>query len=205
MLVLISNLEFRISNLERCVMSRIGKKPIKVPSGVKVGIGDGRIEVEGKKGKLSALIPPGIRFELEGDTLMAIRETDEKPYPAYHGLARALAANCIRGVIEGFSKDLDLVGIGYKVDAKPKAVTLTLGYSHPIEFPLPPGISVKVEKQSKTVQNYVATLTVSGADKQLVGQVAADIRSLRRPDAYKGKGLRYTSEVVRLKVGKKGA
>ena len=205
MLVLISNLEFRISNLERCVMSRIGKKPIKVPSGVKVGIGDGRIEVEGKKGKLSALIPPGIRFELEGDTLMAIRETDEKPYPAYHGLARALAANCIRGVTEGFSKDLDLVGIGYKADAKPKAVTLTLGYSHPIEFPLPPGISVKVEKQSKTVQNYVATLTVSGADKQLVGQVAADIRSLRRPDAYKGKGLRYTSEVVRLKVGKKGA
>jgi large subunit ribosomal protein L6 len=186
-------------------MSRIGKKPIKVPSGIKVVIGDGRLEIEGKKAKLSAPIPPGIRFALKGDTLTAIRESDEKPYPAYHGLARALAANCIRGVTEGFSKDLDLVGIGYKVDAKPKSVTLTLGYSHPIEFPLPPGISVKVEKQNKVIQNYVSTLIISGPDKQLVGQVAADLRSLRRPDAYKGKGLRYASEVVRLKVGKKGA
>jgi large subunit ribosomal protein L6 len=186
-------------------MSRIGKKPIKVPSGVKVTIRDSRLEVEGKEAKLSTSIPPGIRFELNGDTLTAIRESDEKPYPAYHGLARALAANCIRGVTEGFSKDLDLVGIGYKVDARPKAVTLTLGYSHPIEFLLPPGINVKVEKQSKTIQNYIATITVSGADKQLVGQVAADIRSLKKPDAYKGKGLRYASEVVRLKVGKKGA
>ncbi len=186
-------------------MSRIGKKPIKVPSGVKVVIHDSQLEIESKKGKLSAPIPPGIRFELNGDTLTALRDSDEKPYPAYHGLARAIAANCIRGVTEGFSKDLDLVGIGYKVDAKLKAMTLSLGYSHPIEFPIPPGISVKVEKQNKTIQNYVATITISGSDKQLVGQVASDIRSLRRPDAYKGKGLRYASEVVRLKVGKKGA
>jgi len=186
-------------------MSRIGKKPIKVPSGVKVVIRDGQIEVEGKKAKLSTPIPPGIRFELNGDTLTAIRPSDEKPYPAYHGLARALVANCVRGVTEGFSKDLDLIGIGYKVDAKAKAVTFSLGYSHPIEFPIPPGIAIKVEKQSKTIQNYVATITISGSDKQLVGQVAADIRSLRRPDAYKGKGLRYASEYVRLKVGKKGA
>jgi large subunit ribosomal protein L6 len=186
-------------------MSRIGKKPIKVPSGVKVVIREGQLDVESKKGKLSTCVPPGIRFELNGDTLTAIRDSNDKPYPAYHGLARALAANCIRGVTEGFSKDLDLVGIGFKVDAKPKAMTLTLGYSHPIEFPLPPGISVKVEKQNKNIQNYVATIIVSGADKQLVGQVAADIRSLRKPDAYKGKGLRYASEVVHLKVGKKGA
>ncbi len=186
-------------------MSRIGKKPIKVPSGVKVAVRDGQLEVEGKKAKLSTPIPPGIRFELNGDTLTAIRNSDEKPYPAYHGLARALAANSIRGVTEGFSKDLDLIGIGYKVDAKPKAVTLTLGYSHPIEFPIPPGISIKVEKQSKSIQNYISTIIISGSDKQLVGQVAADIRSLRRPDAYKGKGLRYASEYVRLKVGKKGA
>jgi large subunit ribosomal protein L6 len=186
-------------------MSRIGKKPIKVPAGVKVTIRDSQLEVEGQKAKLSTSIPRGIRFELKGDTLTAIRESDEKPYPAYHGLARALAANCIRGVTEGFSKDLDLVGIGYKVDAKPRAVTLTLGYSHPIEFPLPPGINVKVEKQNRTIQNYVATITISGPDKQLVGQVTADLRSLRRPDAYKGKGLRYVNEVVRLKVGKKGA
>jgi large subunit ribosomal protein L6 len=186
-------------------MSRIGKKPIKVPSGVKVTIVDSRLEIEGLKAKLETPIPPGIHFELSGDTLTAIRESDEKPYPAYHGLARALAANCVRGVTEGFSKNLDLVGIGYKVDVKPKAVTLTLGYSHPIEFPIPQGIAIKSEKQTKGIQNYVATITVSGSDKQLVGQVAADLRSLRKPDAYKGKGLRYASEVVRLKVGKKGA
>ena len=186
-------------------MSRIGKKPIKVPSGVNVTIGDSQLEIEGKTAKLSAPIPPGIRFELNGDTLTAIRNSDEKPYPAYHGLARALAANCIRGVAEGFSKDLDLVGIGYKVDAKAKAITLILGYSHPIEFPIPPGITVKVEKKIKGIQNYVSTITISGPDKQMVGQFAADLRSLRRPDAYKGKGLRYASEVVRLKVGKKGA
>ncbi len=186
-------------------MSRIGKKPIKVPSSVKIKIGDGKLEIEGKNGKLSAPIPSGIRFELDGDTLNAIRESDEKPYPAYHGLARALAANCVRGVTEGFTKDLDLVGIGYKVDAKPKYITLTLGYSHPIEVPIPAGISVKVEKQSRTIQNYVSTIIISGSDKQMVGQYAADIRALKRPDAYKGKGLRYASEVVRLKVGKKGA
>ena len=186
-------------------MSRIGKKPIKVPSGVIVTIGDSQLEIEGKKAKLSAPIPPGIRFELNGDTLTAIRNSDEKPYPAYHGLARALAANCIRGVAEGFSKDLDLVGIGYKVDARAKAITLTLGYSHPIEFPIPPGITIKVEKQTRSIQNYVSTIIISGPDKQQVGQFAADLRSLRKPDAYKGKGLRYASEVVRLKVGKKGA
>ncbi|MEJ2245542.1 MAG: 50S ribosomal protein L6 [Acidobacteriota bacterium] len=186
-------------------MSRIGNKPIKVPSGVKVVIGDGQLEVECKNQKLSTSIPPGIRFEMEGDTLTAIRESDEKPYPGFHGLARSLAANCIQGVHEGFSKSLDLVGIGYKVDVKPKSIVFSLGYSHPIEFPIPPGISMKVERQSRTIQNYVATIIISGANKQTVGQVAADIRSLKKPDAYKGKGLRYTNEMVRLKVGKKGA
>jgi len=176
-----------------------------VPSGVKVVINDSLLEVESNKGKLSSSIPQGIRFELNGDTLTAFRASDEKPYPAYHGLARAMAANCIKGITDGFSKDLDLVGIGYKVDVKPKAMTLSLGYSHPIEFPIPQGISVKAEKKNKGIQNYVATITISGSDKQLVGQFAADIRSLRKPDAYKGKGLRYASEVVRLKVGKKGA
>lgn len=186
-------------------MSRIGNKPIKIPTGVKVAVRDGLIEVEGKKITLTSPIPPGIRFEIMGDQLIARRDSNEKPYPAYHGLARALAANSIRGVTEGFKKELDIVGIGYKVDAKPRSVTFSLGYSHPIEFPLPEGVTVKVEKQTRNIQNYVATLTISGADKQLVGQVAAEIRSLRRPDPYKGKGVRYTSEVVRLKVGKKGA
>lgn len=186
-------------------MSRVGRKPIKVPAGVKVNVRAGVLEVEGNKGKLTSPIPPGIRFELKGSDLLAFRESEEKPYPSYHGLARALAANNIRGVTEGFSKELDIVGIGYKADAKPKSVTFNLGYSHPIEFPVPEGISVKVEKQNKTIQNYVATLIISGASKQLVGQVAADIRALRRPDPYKGKGVRYVDEVVRLKVGKKGA
>ncbi len=186
-------------------MSRIGKKPIQVPAGVKVAVNDGTLQIEGKKSKLTSPIPPGIRFEIKGNQVVAYRDSEEKPYPAYHGLARALAANAIKGVSEGFSKELDLVGIGYKVDAKPKSVTLTLGYSHPIEFPVPEGIAIKVEKQQRTIQNYVATLIISGADKQLVGQVAADIRALRRPDPYKGKGIRYTKEVVRLKVGKKGA
>jgi len=186
-------------------MSRIGKKPITVPSGVKVTFDERCLQVEGKAGKLSAPIPPGIRFELNGDILTALRPSDEKPYPAYHGLARALAANLVHGVTAGFSKNLELVGIGYKVDAKPKAITLVLGYSHPIEFPIPPGISIKVEKQNKQIQNYVATITISGSDKQLVGQVAADIRSLKRPDAYKGKGIRYANETIKLKVGKKGA
>ncbi|NLV32727.1 MAG: 50S ribosomal protein L6 [Acidobacteria bacterium] len=186
-------------------MSRIGKKPIIVPSGVKVTIRERELEVEGKQSKLTTLIPPGIRFELNGDTLTAIRPSDDKPYPAYHGLARALAANCVQGVSQGFTKQLDVVGIGYKVDAKAKSVVLSLGYSHPIEFPIPEGISVKVEKQNRSIQNYVATIVISGSNKQVVGQVAADIRSLRRPDAYKGKGLRYASEAVRLKVGKKGA
>ena len=186
-------------------MSRIGKRPIKVPAGVKVKIDEGRLEAEFKNQKLATIIPPGIRFELDGDTLLAIRESDEKPYPGYHGLARSLAANCVNGVYEGFSKSLDLVGIGYKVELKPKSILMSLGYSHPIEFPIPPGISMKVERQPRTIQNYVSTIVISGADKQVVGQVAADMRSLKKPDAYKGKGLRYSNETVRLKVGKKGA
>ncbi len=186
-------------------MSRVGKKPIKIPSGVKIAVNDGMLEVEHKKTKLNSPIPPGIHFKVEGDVLVATRDSDEKPLPAYHGLARALAANNIRGVTEGFSKTLDIVGIGFKAEAKAKAVTFSLGYSHPIEFPIPDGISIKVDRQPRSIQNYVATVTVMGADRQLVGQVAADIRSLREPDAYKGKGVRYSNETVRLKVGKKGA
>jgi len=186
-------------------MSRVGKKPIKIPSGVKVSIREGVLEVASKRATLSSPIPAGIRFKIEGDELLATRDSDEKPMPAYHGLARALAANNVRGVTEGFTKTLELVGIGFKAEAKPKAVTFNLGYSHPIEFPIPEGISIKVERLPRTLQNYIATVTISGADRQLVGQVAADIRALRRPDSYKGKGIRYSNETVRLKVGKKGA
>jgi len=186
-------------------MSRIGKKPIKIPGGVKITVGQGVLEVQGKQARLASPIPEGIHFEVRGDELHVRRESDERPLPAYHGLARALAANCIMGVTQGFSRSLDIVGIGYKAEAKPRSVTFSLGYSHPIEFPIPEGIAIKVEKQTRSIQNYVATITVSGPDKQLVGQVAADIRAMRRPDAYKGKGIRYSDEVIRLKVGKKGA
>ena len=130
-------------------MSRVGKKPVKIPSGVKVAIKDGVVEVESKKAKLSSPIPAGIHFKLEGDELVAYRDSDERPLPAYHGLARALAANNVRGVTEGFSKMLDIVGIGFKAEAKAKAVTFSLGYSHPIEFPIPEGISIKAEKHAE--------------------------------------------------------
>jgi len=125
-------------------MSRVGKSPIKIPGGVKVTIGDGVLEIIGKKAKLSSPIPAGIHFKLEGDELTAHRESDDKPLPGYHGLARALAANNVIGVTQGFSKSLDVVGIGYKVDAKKHTVTFSLGYSHPIEFPIPEGIEVKL-------------------------------------------------------------
>jgi len=186
-------------------MSRVGKKVIKVPAGVKVHIKESALEVEGKKGRLTSPIPPGIRFELKGDELVATRVSDEKPYPAYHGLARALAANNIHGIVHGFSRQLDIVGIGFKAEAKPRSLSLSLGFSHPVEIPIPEGIAVKVEKLPRTIQNYVTSVTVSGADRQQVGQFAADIRNVRRPDAYKGKGVRYAEEHVRLKVGKKGA
>ena len=123
-------------------MSRIGKKPIKIPSGVKVAIKDGVVEVESNKAKLSSPIPPGIRFQVAGDELLVQRDSDEKPLPAYHGLARALAANNVIGVTQGFTRTLDIVGIGYKAEAKAKSVTFSLGYSHPIEFPVPDGISI---------------------------------------------------------------
>ena len=186
-------------------MSQVGKKPIKIPAGVKVSIRQGVLEVASKKATLSSPIPNGIHFKLEGDELLATRDSDDNPLPAYHGLARALAANNVRGVTDGFTKTLDIVGIGFKAEAKAKAVTFSLGYSHPIEFPIPEGITVKVERLPRTLQNYIATVTISGADRQLVGQVAADIRALRKPDSYKGKGVRYSNETVRLKVGKKGA
>jgi large subunit ribosomal protein L6 len=175
-------------------MSRIGNKPITLPPGVKVEIGR-ELLVEGPKGKLAVPIPPGIRVERQNGALVVQRETDK--HAALHGLTRALAANAVQGVSSGFTKELDIVGIGYRAEAKGRVVTFVLGYSHPIEMLLPEGIEVKVERQTH--------LVVSGADKQLVGQVAANIRALRPPDPYKNKGIRYTGEVLRKKVGKTGA
>jgi large subunit ribosomal protein L6 len=175
-------------------MSRIGKKPIPLPAGVKVAIGD-QLEVTGPKGKLMVPIPAGITVEQAGGKLEIKRASDQ--HAALHGLTRALAANAVQGVSTGFVRELDIVGIGYRADVKGQVATFTLGYSHPIEVLLPPGVDLKIDKQTH--------LTLSGYDRQLLGQVAANIRALRKPDPYKNKGIRYTGEALRKKVGKTGA
>ncbi len=176
-------------------MSRIGNKIIPVPSGVKIQIKDDAVEVQGPKGKMRVAVPKGISFEQKDGILTAKRESDDKR--ALHGLARALVANAVTGVTTGFKKDLDIVGVGYRAEVKGKNVVLALGYSHPIEFPIPEGITISIEKMTHMV--------VSGADKNQVGQVAANMRRLRKPDPYKQKGVRYTGEVLKKKAGKTGA
>jgi len=178
-------------------MSRVGRKVIVVPAGVKVQVGDKALEVQGPKGKLSTPVPPGIKFALEGQQLRCQRSNDEQKLRAFHGLARALAQNAIKGVTEGFSKDLDIVGVGYRAALEGGKVVFALGFSHPIEFKVPDGIKIAIEKQTH--------LTISGIDRQKVGQVAAEIRDLRRPDPYKQKGIRYVGEVLKKKAGKAGA
>ena len=177
-------------------MSRIGKKPIPVPDKVKIDIKSDAVVVTGPKGSVTSLIPPGIRWEKKDKDLIAIRKDDTGPQRAFHGLARALVANAVRGVTEGFSKEMDIVGVGYRAEVRKNAVVFTLGFSHPIEYPLPPGISITVDKQTH--------LVISGVDRQLVGQTAANIRSLRKPDPYKQKGIRYTGERLKKKAGKAG-
>ena len=176
-------------------MSRIGRKPIAVPAGVKIQIAPSSVEVQGPKGKLSVNLPKGISLEQKGAELHALRQSDE--HAALHGLARALVANAVTGVTTGFKKDMDIVGVGYRAELKGKMVSFALGYSHPVEFPIPEGIQITVEKQTR--------LTVSGADRGQVGQVCADIRSLRPPDPYKQKGIRITGQRLKKKAGKAGA
>ena len=176
-------------------MSRIGNKPIPVPSGVKIALASDKVDVQGPKGKLSVAVPRGISFEQKDGVLNVKRESDE--HRAVHGLARALVANAVHGVTQGFKKEMDIVGVGYRAELKGKAVAFALGKSHPIEFPVPEGIQIAVDKQTH--------LIISGADKRQVGQVAADIRSLRPPDPYKQKGIRITGERLKKKAGKAGA
>ena len=178
-------------------MSRIGKKPIPVPNGVTVKIASDAIEVQGPKGKLRQAIPPGIVFAQEDGSLVAKLEREDTSLRKFHGLARSLVANAVTGVSEGFKKELDIVGIGYRAELSGKRLQFALGYSHPINYDIPPGIDVVVEKQTH--------LTISGADRQVVGQVAANIRNMRKPDPYKQKGVRYTGEILKKKVGKTGA
>lgn len=175
-------------------MSRIGRKPIPMPEGVKVQIGSSAVEVQGPKGKLAVPLPPGIQFEQKDGMLLAVPASDEQK--ALHGLARALVANAVRGVTQGFKKELDIFGVGYRAEVKGKNVVLSLGYSQPIEFRIPEGIQIGVDKQTH--------LIVSGADKGLVGQVAANLRALRPPDPYKQKGIRITGERLKKKAGKAG-
>jgi large subunit ribosomal protein L6 len=178
-------------------MSRIGKKPIPIPKGVKVNVQAGAVEVQGPKGRLSQRLPPGIVFEMDGDQLLAKLAREDGELVKFHGLARSLVANAVKGVTDGFRRDLDIVGIGYRAELKGRQVVFALGYSHPIVFDIPQGIDIAVEKQTH--------ITVTGIDRQQVGQVAANIRSLRKPDPYKQKGVRYTGEVLKKKVGKTGA
>jgi large subunit ribosomal protein L6 len=185
-------------------MSRIGKKPITIPKGVTVNIKDGELEVKGTKGLLMTPIPAGITFKVDGESLVAERASNDQA--ALHGLARALANNAIQGVTEGFSKQMDIVGVGYKADVQGRRIVFALGYSHPIEFPLPEGIEAKAERlpTKASIQQYQTTLTVSGIDKQKLGQVCAELHKLRKPDAYKGKGVRYSDVQLKLKPGKTG-
>lgn len=185
-------------------MSRVGKKPITIPSGVTVSIKDSELEVKGPKGTLKSPIPSGVEFKIEDNTLVAERAGDD--LSAMHGLARALANNAVVGVTEGFTKDMDVVGVGYKADVQGKKIVFALGYSHPIEYPLPDGIEAKAERvPTKTnINQYQLTLTLTGIDKQLLGQVAAELNRLRKPDAYKGKGVRYADKLYKLKPGKTG-
>jgi large subunit ribosomal protein L6 len=182
-------------------MSRIGKKPIPIPKGVSVKMTADAVEVQGPKGRLRQPIPRGIVFTQDTadgtPALVAKPEREDKELKKFYGLARSLVANAVTGVTEGFKKELDIVGIGYRAELKGKQVSFALGYSHPIVFDIPNGIDIAVDKQTH--------ITVTGVDRQLVGKVAANIRRMRKPDPYKQKGVRYTGEVLKKKVGKTGA
>ncbi len=178
-------------------MSRIGRKPIAIPRGVQVGVRGQQVEVQGPKGRLELRVHELCSVKVADGTLVVGRGAEHRTARAIHGLTRALVANMVRGVTEGFERRLEIVGIGYRVQLAGRTLTFTLGYSHPIVFPLPDGVTAEVDKQT--------AITLRGVDKYLVGQTAAQLRALRPPDPYKGKGVRYADEVVRKKVGKTGA
>ena len=178
-------------------MSRIGRMPVTIPQGVEVRSDGGFVRVKGPKGELESRIPPGIAVEIEKGEVRFARSNDEPQQRAWHGLVRSLVANSVEGVTKGFTRELEIVGVGYKAEVKGKSVIFALGYSHPINFPIPDGIAVALDAKA-------GKITVSGADRQKVGQTAAEIRKLRVPDPYKAKGIKYANEVIRRKVGKAG-
>ena len=175
-------------------MSRIGKQPIEIPAGVEVKQKNGTVSVKGPKGELSMTVSPTIKVEVEDAKIQLTRPSDSKPHRAMHGLYRSLIANMVTGVTQGYEKKLEIRGVGYRAEMKGKSLSLQLGYSHPIVFTPPPSITVTCESNT--------AITVSGIDKELVGKVAAKIRSFRKPEPYKGKGIRYAGEYVREKAGK---
>src|SRR6266849_4848060 len=176
-------------------MSRIGKKEIPLPKGVEVKQDGNAVTVKGPKGTLSTALVPGIGVKVENNVVLFTRGDEEKRTRAFHGLMRALVANNVRGVTEGFKRELDIIGVGYRAEVKGKEVVFQLGYSHPVRFAIPQGIDIVVDGKS-------GHITITGIDKQKVGQTAAEIRSLREPDPYKGKGIKYSDEVIRRKAGK---
>lgn len=175
-------------------MSRVGKKPIAIPQGVKINIKDGLVNVEGPKGKISFLIKGKITVAQQDGQLLVSRKGDAKPERAMHGTVRAILNNMVLGVTKGFSKELDIQGVGYKAQAQGKELVLTLGFSHPVNFNIPEGITIETPKPTQVI--------IKGIDKQKVGQVASFLRSLKKPEPYKGKGIRYLGEYVRKKAGK---
>lgn len=182
-------------------MSRIGKKPIALPGPVKTSIIDNVVKFEGPKGSLTSPIPEGISAEINDGELVFERKGDDGPSRAKHGLARALANNCVLGVTEGFKKQLSILGVGYRVNVSGQKIEMHLGYSHPINVELPSGVAASVENDKAT---KAIILTLEGIDKQQIGQIAANIRKLRKPEPYKGKGIRYRDEVILRKAGKAG-
>lgn len=175
-------------------MSRIGKLAVTIPSGVKIAIDDSAVKLEGPKGKLAASIPSGVQVKVEGNVVRVERDNEERKVRALHGLTRKLIANMAAGVSQGFTRVLEINGVGYRAEVRGQEIHMTLGYSHPVMFPLPPGITASVERQ--------IIITLSGADRQLLGETAAKIRSLRPPEPYKGKGIKYREEVIKRKAGK---
>ena len=176
-------------------MSRIGRQPVSIPQGVKVNIDGAVVRAEGPKGKLMQPVPAGLSAKLENNQLVISRSGDDRKLRSLHGLARALVANMVTGVKDGFERKLEIVGIGYRAQIQGRAIQLALGYSHPVIFALPEGVTAEIDRQ--------VSITLRGADKAVLGQTAAKLRALRKPDPYKGKGIRYLNEVVRRKVGKK--
>lgn len=175
-------------------MSRIGKLPVTIPAGVKIAVDPSAVRVEGPKGKLHAAIPAGVQVTVEGNVAHVTRDNEQRKLRALHGLTRKLIANMAQGVSQGFTRVLDINGVGYRAEVRGQEIHMTLGYSHPVVFPLPPGVTAAVERQ--------IIITLSGADRQLLGEMAAKIRSLRPPEPYKGKGIKYREEFIKRKAGK---